>query len=374
MNFLFTISIFLALFLILFLIGKKTKTTSDYCLGIVFLLYALSLTLSFMELYNIKNHYPFPAFLNLNWLVLLLHGPAIWLYVNSLTRSRFKFKKKHLIHLIPFLFFTVSHSFYFIFTPENLKIELVKDELFKNAWFYKVSVISVGISTLSYNLVAFRLIRNHQKRIKQEFSKIDEIDLNWLKILILASISIYSVNVALFNLDLIFHFASYRFLMVLTYSFASVYVMIIGYFGLKQKNLFISFKEPIPTKSPINQGIKNTEEEKHPVLDKLDEFMEKEKPFLMPELTRSKLAEMSSIKPETISETINTRLNKNFFDYINHYRIEEFKRIARQKENSHLNIMGLAYNSGFNSKAAFYRAFKKFENRSPSEYLETKSS
>ena len=232
----------------------------------------------------------------------------------------------------------------------------------------------MGISTLSYNLVAFRLIRNHQKRIKQEFSKIDEIDLNWLKILILASISIYSVNVALFNLDLIFHFASYRFLMVLTYSFASVYVMIIGYFGLKQKNLFISFKEPIPTKSPINQGIKNTEEEKHPVLDKLDEFMEKEKPFLMPELTRSKLAEMSSIKPETISETINTRLNKNFFDYINHYRIEEFKRIARQKENSHLNIMGLAYNSGFNSKAAFYRAFKKFENRSPSEYLETKSS
>jgi AraC-like DNA-binding protein len=62
-------------------------------------------------------------------------------------------------------------------------------------------------------------------------------------------------------------------------------------------------------------------------------------------------------------------LNQNFFDYINKYRIEEFKIKCLGKENKHLSVMGIAYDSGFNSKAAFYRAFNKFEGISPTAYI-----
>lgn len=74
-------------------------------------------------------------------------------------------------------------------------------------------------------------------------------------------------------------------------------------------------------------------------------------------------------KPEIISEVLNSSLNQNFFDYINKYRIEDFKIKCLNKENKHLSIMGIAYECGFNSKAAFYRAFNKFEAISPTAYI-----
>jgi len=69
---------------------------------------------------------------------------------------------------------------------------------------------------------------------------------------------------------------------------------------------------------------------------------------------------------------VNARIycKTNFFDFINRYRIEEFKIQSILKANNHLSIMGIAYNCGFNSKASFYRAFKKFEGISPTDYIE----
>ena len=57
------------------------------------------------------------------------------------------------------------------------------------------------------------------------------------------------------------------------------------------------------------------------------------------------------------------------FDFINGYRIREFIALRQDKRNNHLNILELAYQSGFNSKSAFNRAFRKEMGQSPSMYL-----
>jgi len=229
------------------------------------------------------------------------------------------------------------------------------------------------VSTITYNIWALNLIRRWRDKLMQQYSKIEDIDLRWLRALIIASLISYSVNVALFNLDLIFHFATYKFLMFLSYSFASVYILFLGYFGLRQGNIFIdSLRETGATTDRSGNG-KITS----PAISTDDVFiktlvrnMEEKQPYLDPEITISRLSDLLNVKTEFLSEVLNSKLNQNFFDFINRYRVGEFKNQCISKTNGHLSIMGIAYNCGFNSKASFYRAFRKFEGISPSEYIE----
>lgn len=365
-----------AIFLILLLLGKRNKSLPDLFLGIMFFLYAISIGGTYIEIWNTRNHFPHPALINLSWMLLFLHGPALWFYITSLSEPRFRFKPVFLLHFVPFLFFFVSHYFTFIHLPAAEKIRLAENDLFKELVYYKVSVLAIGVSTITYNLWALRLIRLHRSNLMQNFSKIEYIDLAWLRTLVIASLISYSVNVALFNLDLIFHLATYKFLMFLTYSFASVYILVLGYFGLKQGNVFVD--SPEKHRRLIDATARNktpvaAENNGNSFVNSLLSTMEKRQPYLDPEITIFKLSELLNVKTDFLSEVLNSELHQNFFDFINGYRIAEFKNQSIQKTNSHLSIMGIAYNCGFNSKASFYRAFRKFEGTSPSVYIESVS-
>ena len=67
---------------------------------------------------------------------------------------------------------------------------------------------------------------------------------------------------------------------------------------------------------------------------------------------------------------INAGAGKNFNDFVNAYRVDEFKRQVREPASAHLSFLGLALDCGFNSKATFNRAFKKFTGTSPKEFTE----
>lgn len=370
MSIILIIGIFEVFFLLLLLVSKKRKTKPDAFLGLIFLLYGITLTTASLELYNFKNNYPYPDFLNTNWLTLFLHGPALWFYIRSLTSPSFTWKPVYLLHFMPFVLFGTAYYFEFWSLPDSEKILEVKEELFRQQPFYTITVIGIGVSTMGYNIWALQLIRKYRRNLKNYLAKMQDIDLDWLWKLCVASISIYVLNSGLFMLDIVFGLASYYFLMLLTYSFASVYVLLLGFFGLRQQNIFVD--------SDINQQVFHRIEEQpqapaksdSSAINKLHSFMEEEKPYLDPEITILKLSKQLGLKPETVSATLNSEMHQNFFDFINKYRIEEFKIEALLEENRHLSIVGLAYNCGFNSKAAFYRAFKKFEGDSPKSYIQ----
>lgn len=373
MEYILIIGTFEALFLILLLLGKKNKSLPDYLLGVIFVLYAISIGSVYLELQNIRNNFPFPAIMNISWIFLFLHGPALWFYIKSLSDPEFRFKPVYLLHFVPFIYFSVFQYFHFIHLPVTEKIRLLENDLFKEHVSYKISVLAIGVSTISYNIWALNLIRRRRDKLMQQYSKIEDIDLGWLSTLIIAALIIYSLNVALFNLDLVFHFATYKFLMFLTYSFASVYILFLGYFGIRQGNIFINSVGVIREsdfKSASNEITSPSITTDDAFINTLIRIMEEKQPYLYPEITISKLSEFLNVKTEFLSEVLNSRLNQNFFDFINKYRVGEFKNQCILKTNSHLSIMGIAYNCGFNSKASFYRAFRKFEGISPSTYIE----
>ena len=96
--------------------------------------------------------------------------------------------------------------------------------------------------------------------------------------------------------------------------------------------------------------------------------MEEEKPFLVPAISIDELGQKTGISSRDLSQIINERLGCNFFDFINRYRVEESKRLLLDPSGGKKNILNILFEAGFNSKAAFNRAFKKHEGTSPSEF------
>jgi len=102
---------------------------------------------------------------------------------------------------------------------------------------------------------------------------------------------------------------------------------------------------------------------------KLLSFLKIEEPYLNPTLSLRTLSDMIEIHPNKLSWLLNEKHGKKFNEFINSYRLAHFKELAKNPENSHISIIGLAYESGFNSKTVFNTFFKKAEGITPNDYL-----
>ncbi len=103
---------------------------------------------------------------------------------------------------------------------------------------------------------------------------------------------------------------------------------------------------------------------------KLQDLMAQEEPYLNPGLTLRLLAAQLEMHPNQLSWLLNERFGKNFNTFINDYRIARFKELALDPSNKHISLIGLAYESGFNSKTVFNTYFKKVEGVTPKVFLE----
>jgi len=99
-------------------------------------------------------------------------------------------------------------------------------------------------------------------------------------------------------------------------------------------------------------------------------FMEKEKPYLDPDLSLLKLAGYVQKPRHLISQVLNVELGKNFYEFINDFRFKEVKKRLQDPRYRHLTILGIAYDSGFSNKNTFNRVFKKQAGKTPSQYLQ----
>jgi AraC-like DNA-binding protein len=272
------------------------------------------------------------------------------------------------------LLFGFIQLFSFILLPAPEKIEMVMNGQISNSFFYIISNIAIGISMLSYNIGVLFLLRLHRNNIRQYHSITAGIDLKWLNVLTIASLSVSLFNVMLFNLNNVLHFAGHVQLTSITHIFAVVYIMFIGFYGLQQKDIFINHIVPDVSGESIHDSSNKALETKvngydNLFLQNLIDYMERQRPYLDPGINLANLSNHVKVRPEYLSEVINSSLNQNFFDFINRYRVEEFKRRAINLQKTNYSILGIAYECGFNSKASFYRAFKKFEKQSPSVFI-----
>ncbi len=101
----------------------------------------------------------------------------------------------------------------------------------------------------------------------------------------------------------------------------------------------------------------------------LNKIMEGGKPYLDSDFNLAQFSTLSKIPAHCISETLNGLIDQSFNDYVNNYRVEEFKKLAINEEYKNFTILATAFEAGFKSKATFNSSFKKFTGETPSQFL-----
>ena len=101
---------------------------------------------------------------------------------------------------------------------------------------------------------------------------------------------------------------------------------------------------------------------------RLDHLFEEERIYTAPEISLGVLADKLGVSSVVVSEFLKSQRHTSFYELLNHYRVQEFKRLLPDPQYRHLSMEGLAYEAGFGSKATFNRAFKKAEGMTPGEY------
>lgn len=306
--------------------------------------------------------FPFVAF---------TYGPLLYLYVQFLTHPEKRFNWFVLLHFIPFVvFFTVSVIF--------RDIPLLKDlrHFFRPDRFISLRIIYSSVFFLSvtvYSILSFIEIRKHQDYLKNIVSYTSGmITLNWLKIL---SISFYVAFIILFilgGLNMIGNFIPFD-PYISVFTFITMFTFVYSLYVIKQPVIYgqaikITEEDKQESEKYARSGLKDRQAETY--LKKIISYVEEKKPYLNRDLSIQDLADATGISRHYITQVLNEKHKKNFFTFINEYRVMEVIQRFNNPKNNNFTILAIAYDAGFNSKTTFNSIFKSQTGMTPSEYRE----
>lgn len=327
------------------------------------LLAALTLTISIIVsgavLLTSNYVFVFPHLSRIHQPFVFLAGPLLFLYIRELTAREPRFEKKDLLHFIPFVVCLIYLLPYFL-QSRTEKIRVLSLEYIQESfgqWYYIRSALFIT-QALVYLILIALIIITYSRKSKGRNSVRDRA--------VLFEVRFFVIATAVLWLAVVLRYAIETIPNLLVPLGASLLIYAMGYLKMRRPEPQTSGKDDLSVKKYEKSTLTRERSERY--LDKLLNFMEKEKPFTDGDLTIQKLAEKLSIPAHHLSQTINERLGQTFSDFINSYRVEEAKRSLLDPALKHLSVLGIAEEVGFNSKSSFNSVFKKHTNMTPSEF------
>ena len=372
MTYLFFIASFNAFFFFTLLLQKRPKQLHDRIL-IFWLLYlglataTYALTIDFFPEAPLLSSGIIASF--------LLHGPFLYLYVSALTSERKHLNIKSIWHFTPFVAF-ILYLFIASGFPaysEGIRVDHVSHSA-KTPLLFLFFLIITALSGPVYFILAYRKFYQSQKSLLDFSSR--ELNLDWLGKLIPIFGGVWTVLIIIAVIHHIFHLFSMAFCTNGLFLSLSGFIILIGYFGFKQKEVFINYgierEKEIDSEPEIKYAASKMEDaELQKCCDKVGRYVKTEKPYLDSNLTLPRLAEDLNVSTHHLSQVINEIHGKNFFNFINQYRVEEVKRKIQDPTFDNYSLLGIAFESGFNSKSAFNRVFKNLTGTTPSKFRDS---
>jgi AraC-like DNA-binding protein len=257
----------------------------------------------------------------------------------------------------------------FIVMPIETKVQIFNNDGQGYETYTILNFASILFSGIIYFVWTSILLKKHKKKIGNNFSNLDKINLNWLRYLTYGIGTIWLTVAFLSEL----------------YIFSSVvmFVLLLSFMGIRQTEIFTSKRdtENINTDEDDNANIQQKKEtgkyDKSGLTNELSEriytqlvsTMKNEAVYKDGNISLNALSALLRTRSNYLSQIINEKTGNNFYRYINNLRIAEFKRLISLPENKDEKILSLAFDCGFNSKSSFHKYFKQSTGQTPTEYL-----
>jgi len=341
--------------------SRKVNAIGNIYLG----LFVITLGLAMLEipLFYQKFDSKHPYLFEMIGLIRFLTAPFLYISILYFTSLEKKFDRKILWHFLPFVIFLLFRFPFFI-TGKNIEFSYAVGRV-----VFFILQITLPLQAVIYWYLSFMRLQKHMKNLCQFSSSTEKIDLSWLKYFLLVLILIIVVwfNLVFFNFKNIISLTPLLYLLC---------IFFLAYFSLQQKEVFEFNKSDLEELSAIKtnkkENPKRVSENRLNELDKkLQELISLEKVYLENDLSLPKLANRLDASCNETSFAINELYGDNFYNFINKYRVEEAKTVLLSSKYSQLNILGIAYESGFNSKTTFNTTFKKYTGFSPTDFVKS---
>ncbi len=378
--------IVIAFFISLVLLSRRNKTRGDRIMAAWMAVTGFHLVTFYLMFTARYDHYA--AVIALGFPLPLVQGPFLYLYTKLQTSSK-PFRRRYLLHFLPVLISYLMFSpFFFLGGDEQAAIFQQQGKGYEMRSM--INLYAVYASGIIYSALSLKILLRYRKRLVLQFSNTERINFNWLLYLIIWMAAIWTIILFVRKDELIFGAAAF-------------FVMWLGFFSLRQVQVFNEKPDSLPF--PENAPTEETEEafeepavvtvpEKKPDLQisggkylrstlsdadaeqihhQLKKLMADEAPYKNPDLTLNDLARRIGVHPNHLSQVINSKENKSFYDLINEQRVQAFIKCVAEPSQQQFTLLGIALDCGFNSKASFNRNFKKYTGQTPSDFLKKKA-
>ena len=297
-----------------------------------------------------------------------LAAPMLFFYVKSMIDPDFKPRWRDAVHLLPLLAFPLFIvALYTGLTAEERVLGITQFGLLFNEPAFQLHLWARHLLYVGYGIACFYLLFQYKNRLKQHYSNIENIDMFWLQMLIGGFLMIWVWVFIAYLLTLINSSQWLGNLIGISGNvFSFVFVNALVLYSMAHAN--IGYRQVLPE---VEEKSDTPEPEKYDplIMTRLNQLMKDKELYLDPEFTLEQLAEISEIPVRKISAAINRDAGQNFFDYINLYRVQKAASILANRNNK-MSMLDVMADAGFNSKSTFYRAFKKFMNMTPTDYVD----
>jgi len=238
-------------------------------------------------------------------------------------------------------------------------------------------VLKFGLA-FGYAFASLRLLKKHRRLSLHQYSDTSAINLEWVDKLIYLALLITGLALVFYALSVAVPGLSIRLTNVFSYLCITGYLYFAFVKGIAQKPIMQLEQAPalatVPERTEEFGKIKYQRSTLHKdasegILLRMEEAMQSKKLYLEPEFTLPMLAEAVQAPSYHLSQVLSERIQKNFYEYINAYRVEEAKRMLLDPTKKHYTVLAIAYDSGFNSKTTFNKVFKRFTGQTPTEFV-----
>jgi AraC-like DNA-binding protein len=229
--------------------------------------------------------------------------------------------------------------------------------------------LAFGLATIlswaAYNSLSLWQVIRHRKNLVNEFSTIESNkSLGWL-LFIIVFYNIYCMASFIIGTRVVFSGSNLLLPYIFNYSALLFLIYAFGFYGLWQKAIYEKTPEeeiPIRYKHSVLTDKKKTD-----IQERIMHYFTSEKPYLNSELSMDIIAAELQVPKYQLTEVLNTRIGKNFFQFVNGFRIEAVKHMLADRKNRY-SIEAIGYECGFSSKSSFFTVFKNITGQTPLEY------